>query len=98
MTTGTAQRKSVRLRINGRVQGVFFRAWTEQEAQQRGLHGWVRNRNDGSVEALFSGPPDAVDAMIDRCWQGPDAARVADIEITPSEGLCPARFEVKPTV
>ena len=51
--------------IRGRVQGVGFRAWTEYTALERGLQGWVRNRRDGSVEALFVGPPDAVAAMID---------------------------------
>jgi len=98
MNNDTFERKSVRLRMAGRVQGVFFRAWTEQEAKKLGLAGWVRNRRDGSVEALLSGPPEAVDEMIGRCRQGPEAARVDDIEITPSDDPAPASFEIRPTV
>ena len=62
--------------IRGRVQGVGFRAWAEVTALERGLQGWVRNRRDGAVEALFSGLEDAVLAMIDDCRAGPPAARV----------------------
>jgi acylphosphatase len=56
--------------IRGRVQGIGFRAWTKYTALERGLQGWVRNRRDGAVEALFVGPPDAVAAMITACHQG----------------------------
>ena len=62
--------------IRGRVQGVGFRAWTEVTALERGLQGWVRNRRDGAVEALFVGLDDAVLAMIDDCRAGPPGARV----------------------
>ena len=55
--------------IRGRVQGVGFRAWTEYTALERGLQGWVRNRRDGAVEAVFVGPADAVAAMIAACHQ-----------------------------
>jgi acylphosphatase len=65
-----------RVTIRGRVQGVGYRAWVEHEAVQRGLDGWVRNRRDGSVEALFAGPEDAVSEMIARCRRGPSAAHV----------------------
>jgi acylphosphatase len=58
-------------RISGRVQMVWFRAWTVGEAEKRGISGWVRNRKDGSVEALFSGAADAVEAMISACREGP---------------------------
>ncbi len=61
--------------IGGRVQGVSYRWWTVGEATQRGLNGFVRNRRDGSVEALVSGPVEDVDAMIEACRQGPPAAR-----------------------
>ena len=61
----------VMVTIRGRVQGVGYRYWLEQGAIARGLEGWVRNRRDGSVEALFAGPPDAVSAMIASCWHGP---------------------------
>jgi acylphosphatase len=66
--------------IRGRVQGIGFRAWTEYTALERGLQGWVRNSRDGSVEALFVGPPDAVAAMIAACRQGPRGSRVDGID------------------
>ena len=70
---------SVRLHIQGRVQGVWYRGWAVAEAEALGLAGWVRNRRDGSVEALISGPEPAVRAMIERCHRGPPAARVERI-------------------
>jgi acylphosphatase len=66
--------------IRGRVQGVGFRAWTEYTALERGLQGWVRNRRDGSVEALLVGPPDAVAAMIEACKEGPRGSRVESVD------------------
>lgn len=77
-------RKSVRVCISGRVQGVWFRSWTAGEAGALGLDGWVRNRRDGVVEAVFSGPADAVERMIAICHQGPPAARVAGVSVTPA--------------
>jgi acylphosphatase len=62
--------------IRGRVQGVGYRAWTEDEALVRGLEGWVRNRRDGTVEAVFSGPAEQVAAMLEVCRRGPWGARV----------------------
>ena len=62
--------------VRGRVQGVGFRAWTEITALERGLEGWVRNRRDGAVEALFIGSKDDVAAMIEACRSGPPGARV----------------------
>jgi acylphosphatase len=62
--------------IRGRVQGVGYRAWVEHTATARDLEGWVRNRRDGSVEALFAGPADVVAAMIASCRRGPSLARV----------------------
>ena len=62
--------------VHGRVQGVGFRAFVEYEALQRGIEGWVRNRRDGSVEALFAGEEEAVAGMIEACRQGPLGARV----------------------
>lgn len=72
-------RSSIHVEIYGRVQGVWFRAWTEREARSRGLDGWVRNRRDGSVEAIFSGPVTTVDEMIQACWSGPPSAQVLDV-------------------
>jgi acylphosphatase len=66
--------------IRGRVQGIGYRAWTEVTALERGVEGWVRNRRDGSVEALFSGPEDEVAAMIAECRRGPPGARVDAID------------------
>ncbi len=95
---------AVRVRIEGQVQMVWFRAWTIAEAGNRGLKGWVRNRADGSVEALFAGPEDAVKEMVAACWQGPPKAEVsavAEIAVpdpdrdpeVPSQG-----FDQRPTV
>lgn len=81
----TSSNKSVRAVISGRVQGVWFRGWTEREAQKLGLSGWVRNCPDGTVEALFSGDAVDVDAMIAACWSGPPAARVISVEVSADE-------------
>jgi acylphosphatase len=66
--------------IRGHVQGVGFRAWTEYTALERGLQGWVRNRRDGAVEALFIGSADAVAAMIAACSEGPGGSRVDKVD------------------
>ena len=66
--------------IRGRVQGVGYRAWTEVTALERGLNGWVRNRRDGAVEAVFSGLEAAVLAMIEDCRSGPSGARVDGVD------------------
>jgi len=66
--------------IRGRVQGVGYRVWVEDEALRRGLEGWTRNRRDGSVEAVFAGAPDAVAAMIAACRRGPPSARVEAVD------------------
>lgn len=89
---------AVRVRISGRVQGVFFRAWTVEQAAALGLKGFVRNRKDGTVEALFKGPQAAVRAMIALCHQGPARAQVENVVESPAGGLVPDRFEQKPTV
>jgi acylphosphatase len=67
------------VRITGRVQGVGYRAWIERQASKHDLEGWVRNRRDGSVEALFAGPEQLVSEMIARCRRGPSSARVDDV-------------------
>lgn len=87
--------RTVSVIVKGRVQGVSYRAWTQAEARTRGLSGFVRNRDDGSVEALFSGPPEAVDHMVALCRSGPPAARVTDVSLR--EGGDPpetGRFEI----
>jgi acylphosphatase len=71
-----------RLIVSGRVQGVGFRAWVEEQATARDLRGWVRNRRDGSVEAVIAGKPDSVGEMIEACRRGPWLAKVADVQVT----------------
>jgi len=68
--------------IEGRVQGVGYRAWTANNAAKRGLTGWVRNRADGQVEAVFQGDDATVAAMIESCWQGPLVAKVTAVIVS----------------
>jgi acylphosphatase len=90
--------------ITGRVQGVGYRAWLEHEAKARGLEGWVRNRRDGSVEALFAGSEEVVSEMIASCRRGPSSARV-DTVVEHGSGpdalhlrRTDERFSVLPTI
>ena len=78
-----------RIRVSGRVQGVFFRASCAREASRLGVHGWVRNSSDASVEAVFEGEPAAVEAMTAWCRHGPPTARVdlVDIVVEQPQGL-----------
>jgi acylphosphatase len=66
--------------VRGRVQGVGYRAFVEYEAHRRGLHGWVRNRRDGSVEAVFAGPRAAVESMIEECRRAPMSALITALD------------------
>ena len=66
--------------VTGRVQGVGYRAWVDHQAKNHNLEGWVRNRRDGSVEALFAGPADIVSDMVARCRRGPSSARVDSVQ------------------
>ena len=97
-------RRIVHVVIRGRVQGVGFRAWAHHQAELRGLEGWVRNRKDGSVEAVFAGSPDITEAMLGACRKGPGGSRVesADVqertEASLGEAIRPGRFEVLRTV
>jgi acylphosphatase len=84
-----------RLSIGGRVQGVFFRQWTVEQARDLGVSGWVRNCPDGTVEAHLSGEEQPVMDLIDRMRRGPPAAEVAQVrvdEVPPEHG---DRFEVR---
>ena len=92
------ERVVVHVRVTGRVQGVWYRGWTVEEAGRRGLDGWVRNRRDGSVEAVFSGPRDAVDAMVVACRGGPPSARVERVAVEAEAEVPPPGFDQKPTV
>jgi len=67
--------------VRGRVQGVGYRAWTEYAARSRALEGWVRNRRDGAVEAVFAGEAEVVEAMVEACRRGPTGARVDAVTV-----------------
>jgi acylphosphatase len=95
--SGETEARTVRVRITGRVQAVGYRYWTEETATALGLGGWVRNRRDGTVEALFSGPADGVAVMLQRCQRGPRAAEVSMVEVLEEGGSPPAGFEMRPT-
>nr|WP_295887757.1 acylphosphatase [uncultured Devosia sp.] len=82
--------------ISGRVQGVGFRYWVQVEAVSRGLGGWVRNRRDGSVEAMFVGEDDAVSTMLEACWDGPAMADVTAVTVSDTDEA-PAGFEIRAT-
>ena len=86
--------------IRGRVQGVGFRAFVEGEARARRLKGWVRNRRDGSVEAVFSGPKDILEDMLTACRRGPRLSRVDSVAVNTATETMPqgAGFTVLPTV
>jgi acylphosphatase len=89
--------RSVGLRILGRVQGVGYRAWAIETAERLSLRGWVRNRADGTVEALVIGAEAAVAAMIEACGEGPYAARVREVITKEAEDDGSAGFTPRPT-
>ena len=74
--------KSVSLRIHGKVQGVWYRGWTVEQARELGLTGWVRNRRDGTVEAIVCGAEDRVDELVRRCHNGPKHAKVVGVIVS----------------
>ena len=74
-----------RVVVRGSVQGVFFRDSTRREASRRGVAGWVTNRSDGAVEAVFEGPAEDVEALVDFCRSGPGRADVSDVEVSEEE-------------
>lgn len=89
--------RSVQVRIEGRVQGVGYRVWTQRTALGLDLEGWVRNRRDGSVEAVFQGVPERVAAMLTACEGGPRGARVTRVAVL-AEGVdAVTGFEVRET-
>lgn len=86
---------ALQVRVTGRVQGVFFRAWTADQARALGVIGWVRNASDGSVEGHLEGDKSAVQQLVGLLHQGPPSAQVSavDVEVTEPEGG--DRFEVR---
>ncbi|XVH31067.1 acylphosphatase [Haloferacaceae archaeon DSL9] len=93
--TGPNERVRAHVFVSGRVQGVYYRANTRDTARERGLDGWVRNLDDGRVEAVFEGPRDAVDDLVEWCHSGSPAANVDDVSVSyePSESV--DGFEIK---
>jgi len=81
--------------VRGRVQGVWFRGSTEEAARAAGVAGWVRNRSDGSVEAVFEGEPEAVERALAFCHTGPPLAHVTAVEATPEPPEQLVGFEVR---
>jgi acylphosphatase len=92
-----APEKTVRLRITGNVQGVGYRIWATRTAAGLGLRGWVRNRLDGSVEALATGAPEQIAVLIEACRRGPYGARVAELTAVPDEDDGSIGFTAVPT-
>ena len=87
--------RTVRVLIRGRVQGVGFRYWTRDAARSRGLDGWVRNRADGTVEAVFSGPAALVEDMLAACHAGPRFAAVSQVEPSVEQAPQERGFEIR---
>lgn len=97
MTHTMDDRRAVSVTITGRVQGVWYRGWTVEQARIRKLDGWVRNRSDGSVEALIIGHSADVDALLDACWQGPPSAIVINVKVTETADPGLTGFDQRPT-
>ncbi|MFZ2302367.1 MAG: acylphosphatase [Gallionella sp.] len=93
MTIQPTSKKALHLVIHGRVQGVYFRDSMRREAQRLGVAGWVRNRSDGTVEAVVQGEPADVDAIVRWAHRGPERAHVERVEVGPHEGKY-SNFEV----
>ena len=90
--------RTIQVRIEGQVQCVGFRAFVEMNAIDLGLVGWVRNRQDGSVEAVFKGTVDAVETMLQRCQAGPPASAVTGVKVLGEGAGGFNSFAVRPTV
>ena len=89
------ERRRTRVVVHGDVQGVFFRDATRSEADSQGVAGWVTNRDDGAVEAVFEGESGAVQAMVDFCRSGPSKADVENVEVEEQEPEGGSGFEVR---
>jgi acylphosphatase len=87
--------RRVRVRAQGRVQGVFFRAETRSRAESLGLAGWVRNAPDGTVEAVLEGDPERVNSMVEWFRHGPSGARVDELDVATEEPAGEAGFQVR---
>jgi acylphosphatase len=96
--TNTDQLAAYRVRIEGRVQGVSYRAWTQGEAQRHQICGWVRNRADGSVEALIEGTRGALEAMVEALRRGPPAAKVEHLDTQAADPTGAQDFTIEATL
>lgn len=85
LSSDQQKKETVRLFVHGFVQGVSYRRWLQNEAEEREISGWVRNRTDGSVEALLHGDPRQVDDLVRACRHGPALARVDKVHSEPAE-------------
>lgn len=94
----SSERIARRAIVRGKVQGVWFRAWTVEQATEIGLDGWVRNRMDGTVEWVAAGTAEQIDMLIARCHEGPPAARVDAVEVEETPDIGASGFVQKPTV
>ena len=92
------ERSALRVQIEGRVQGIGYRYWLIEQAASLGLDGWVRNRRDGRVEAVVSGPQEALDEILRRCHEGPSLARVDRVAAEAETAKVEPGFHALPTV
>ena len=90
--------RTVRVVISGHVQGVWYRGWAVESARALDLGGWVRNRRDGTVEAVFGGPEPAIEIMLARCHNGPPAARIDSVTAVTWDGETGAGFHQLPSI
>jgi acylphosphatase len=90
-----ADRTRAHVFVSGRVQGVYYRASTREQAEERGVDGWVRNLDDGRVEAVFEGPEAAVESMVEWCHEGSSRARVEDVDVENEDPEGIEGFEVR---
>ena len=89
---------TLRLRIEGSVQAVGYRYFAAEEARKLGLDGWIRNRSDGTVEALASGSTNAVEAFVAACMRGPPGARVTNVDLHSADPPAESGFHTRPTL
>ncbi|MCG1003407.1 MULTISPECIES: acylphosphatase [Halobacterium] len=90
-----SERTRAHVLVSGKVQGVYYRATTREQATERGVDGWVRNLQDGRVEAVFEGPEDDVEAIVEWCHEGSPAARVDDVEVEYDDPEGHDSFEIR---
>lgn len=86
---------ALQVRVTGLVQGVFFRAWAQQQADELGVRGWIRNASDGSVEGHLEGDKSAVQQLVERLHQGSPSAKVSKVEVQVTDPEGTERFEVR---